>query len=103
LGPSLDSSEVIKDVAENPGLYKIPLTPGDLKSVIRSARNLGISESSECPEITSPRAWFHTADSEVNYHTGERIEYCLHVEGVTLSTLKRIHRVLTGRLIFSKS
>ena len=67
--------------------------PGDLRAAINSARNLGICEPSSYPN-PSPGDWWHS-HPEIDYSTGEEITYAFHVDGVTPSTWRRIHKLLT--------
>jgi hypothetical protein len=76
--------------------------PGALKAAIQSARSLGISEPSQYPEIQTPHAWFSSVDPDQDYSSGEATYYSLHVDGASVSTLRRIARVLSGRCVFGK-
>lgn len=76
--------------------------PGDLRAALKSARDLGISEPSQFPTITSPHAWFTSADGDLDYSTGEETRYSLHVDGATVATLNRIARILSGEKLFPR-
>jgi hypothetical protein len=38
--------------------------------------------------------WFYSVDDDMDYETGERTQYCLHLEGVTPATETRILRLI---------
>lgn len=85
---SMNSPAVQKDYRENPHLYEVNWKPGDLKAIINTAKNLGIFNNSG----------FLQSELQENYRTGEGIVYSLSIYGITPSTRRRIHRLLSDYL-----
>ena len=59
---------------------------GDLGDFISFAKSLG---------ITSDGDNFYSVDPDINYRTGESTTYSMHIDGVTVATEARIHRLLS--------
>jgi len=92
---SLNNEKIADDILnENPDDYHTQWKLGTLEEVIRIARNYGISEPSD--STIQCGTWFYSVDPDINYRTGEDTTYSFHVDGVTRSTLRRIHRLLTA-------
>lgn len=77
---------------------------GDLRTVVRAARDLGCVETGDPwqsgADISErmPKAQFTAyGHGEANWRTGASMSYAFHVSGVTLSTAKRIARLLRSK------
>jgi hypothetical protein len=91
---SLNDQAVVDDAEANPHLYKVPWEPVDLSMAIIEAQRLGICEASDS-EI-SEGTWWSSVDDDIDYQTGISTQYSLHIDGCTVATKRRIHRLLNG-------
>lgn len=98
---SMNDDEICNDIINvNPDAYREEWKAGSLTDVIRIAGGYGICEASDS-EI-GIGTWFSSTDPEQNYQTGEDTMYDFHVDGVTLSTLRRICRLLNCTNVFGR-
>lgn len=86
---SMNDPRIAADIQANRGDYSPAWKPGALKSAIKSARDLGITEDSG--------SWFASVDADPDYMTGEDTFYGFHVSDVTPATYRRIARALGCR------
>ncbi len=100
---SANDDEIREDMINvNPDSYREEWKRGSglLTHMVKLARGYGICEASDS-EI-GIGTWFSSTDPEQNYETGEDTSYSFHVDGVTLSTLRRICRLLNCTNIFGR-
>ncbi len=86
---SMNDAKTCADIMANPDDYRTPWKPGELRYILNQAENLGIWQNEGAD-------WLHSEYSIEDYTTAEEIQHCLHVDGVTPSTLDRITRLLNG-------
>jgi hypothetical protein len=91
---SLNNEETAADIGANPDRYKIPWKVGSLRDAVQWAIDNGVCNRSSS-DVHDGIWW--TSEAEQDYSTGEYTEVSLHIDGVTLSTLKRIDRLLGAR------
>ena len=92
---SMNVDEIRQDIIKNPQDYREQWEVGELKYILNYAENLGIRGDLDSCD------WFASGYSAESYTTGEDIEYCLHIDGVTPSTYRRISRFLSGKNILT--
>lgn len=91
-----DEDQDLRVKESQEGVYDWTASLGD---ALREARGLGIYQYSNPGEPDSNHGWWSSVDPDQDYSTGENTYYSLHIEGVTLSTRKRIHRWLNGQKV----
>lgn len=100
---SMNDDEIREDMINvNPEAYREEWKAGSglLTHLIKVARGYGICEASD--SSIGIGTWFSSTDPEQNYQTGEDTTYSFHVDGVTLSTLRRICRLLNCTNVFGR-
>lgn len=88
---SLYNEETVEDIDLNPDDYEQQWKQGDLRYAIRWALDNGVCNRSS--SMVHNGVWWHS-ELEQDARTGEYVEVALHIDGVSLSTLKRIDRLL---------
>lgn len=71
---SLNDPEVAKDTEENPELYWVPVSPGDVRDAVQWAQEYGCTRD-------NGDGSFYSEDPSVDYATGEETSYAIHFRG----------------------
>jgi hypothetical protein len=90
---SLNNEETAADIHANSDHYKIPWKAGSLRDAMRWAIDRGVRNRSSS-EVHDGVWWTSEASQDFQ---GNYIEVSLHVDGASVSTLKRIDRLLNAR------